>query len=150
MKPEQVHINDVKISTLKRDGTPCIDKNGKSFTIVGILTNEYGSEWINCNYFTEDASTWKGTQQELVIFDEEYNGKTSKKFKLPFKGGAKKSSGGMSDDDRATLKGIRELAYATNVTVNDQKALLGELIRNLKLSGVLKEHLSDGSEEPAF
>lgn len=157
MKPEKVHITEVKVSNTKKDGSECVDKNGKRFLIVGIKTNQYGAEWINCNYFTEaNPSDWIETDQELVIYDEEFNGKTSKKFKLPFKGG----KGGGKTDSVQSVKGNDEVlaalrltyaeARAANATAQKCYTLLTDVIRNLSLSGMYKEHTSDGAEEPTF
>lgn len=81
----KVHITRCKIEG------PKLDKNNKQYWKVGIQTRENGEQWFNSNYFPFNPDRWEGTDQEVILYDEEYQGKTYKKFKLPpreFKGGA--------------------------------------------------------------
>ncbi len=51
--------------------------------LIGIKTQEFGDTWIN-GFENDTTKTWKkGDSISLDIYDEEYNGKTYKKFKSP-------------------------------------------------------------------
>lgn len=79
---ERVTITRVSTSDTDKNGNKLINKFGKPYYKVGIKTNEYGDTFIN-GLMPFNPDRWEGTTQELEIFDEEYNGKTYKKFKLP-------------------------------------------------------------------
>lgn len=83
---EKLTITKVNYSDKKTDGTPLINKYGKSYYEVGIQTKEYGETWLN-GLLSFAPDRWEGSTQELEVYDEEYNGKTYKKFKLPPKAG---------------------------------------------------------------
>lgn len=56
-------------------------KAGKSYSVCSIKTKEHGDVFIN-GFGNKTTESWKiGDIVEAEIFDEEYNGKTSKKFK---------------------------------------------------------------------
>lgn len=60
-----------------------VSKAGKAYESVGIQVAEFGLEWIN-GFGNKDNASWKeGDKVKMVIKDEVYNGKTSKKFELP-------------------------------------------------------------------
>ncbi len=84
---EKVTITRVQADDKKRDGTPLIGKFGKPYFKVGIQTNEYGDTWIN-GFLPFNPDRWVGSTQEIEIYEEEYQGKTYKKFKLPPRAGA--------------------------------------------------------------
>lgn len=78
----KVHITKVSSTNKKKDGTDMINKNGKPFFRVGIQTSEHGEEWIN-GFMPSHPGDWEGSEQELTITEEEFNGKVSKKFAVP-------------------------------------------------------------------
>ncbi len=79
----KVTITRVKVDTQTKDGRPLISsKSGKPYFKVGIQTNEYGATWLN-GLMPFNPDRWQNTTQELEVYDEEYQGKTYKKFKLP-------------------------------------------------------------------
>ena len=58
-------------------------RTNKPYESVGIQVAEFGLEWIN-GFGNKDNASWKeGDKVKMVIKDEVYNGKTSKKFELP-------------------------------------------------------------------
>lgn len=79
-------IEKVFATDTKKDGTKMINKWGKPSWRVGIKTKEHGDEWIN-GFVPFDPNHWEGTEQELIIEDEVYNGERRKKFSLPKRGG---------------------------------------------------------------
>ncbi len=81
---EKVHIIKITVQDKKADGTPMINKWGKPFYRVGIQTREYGNAWIN-GFMNFPPTGWENSEQEMEIYEEEYNGKMQKKFKLPTK-----------------------------------------------------------------
>lgn len=83
---EKVTITKVSISDTDKAGNKLINKFGKPYYKVGIKTNEYGDTFIN-GLMPFSPDRWEGTTQEVEVFDEEYNGKTYKKFKLPPRAG---------------------------------------------------------------
>lgn len=95
----------------RKDGTPVKTKNGHQMYSVGILTDKYGEAWIN-GLMPFNPDKWEGTEQELEIYEEEYNGKMYKKFKLP----PRESSAGGSDKQIALLNEI--LAKVNCIKVN--------------------------------
>ena len=145
-KRETLTIVKVSVKDKNKEGKPYISKTGKPFFLVGIQTNEYGSDYLN-GIMPFNPDKWEGSTQDLITFDEEYNGKVSRKFTLPPR---ENKGGGLSDDDRAAIKAAKEYAIAANTTANKCYVLLTGLVRDLTLSGVLKEHTSDGMEVPEF
>lgn len=144
-KRETLTITKVSVKDKNKDGQPYISKTGKPFFLVGIQTNEYAEQYLN-GIMPFNPDKWEGTKQDLITFDEEYKGKTSRKFTLP----PRENKGGMTDDDKAMFRRIDANELANNIILNDIKKVLSEMLRNLTLSGVLKEHTSDGSEMPPF
>lgn len=122
----KVHITRTKIEG------PKLDKNNKQYYKVGIQTRENGQQWYNSNYFPFNPDRWEGSEQDVILFDEEYQGKTYQKFKLPPReGGRPGAGGGMSEADRSLMQKIMDYAYAANTNIM--------LLRNeLKDAGVLK------------
>ena len=60
-----------------------VSKNGKPYTRCSIKTEGTGDEWIN-GFGNETTKTWNpGDEVEVRLFDEEYEGKTYKKFEAP-------------------------------------------------------------------
>jgi len=58
-------------------------KNGKPYQLIGIKTTEHGDEWMN-GFGSDITTQWKkGDKVSIIIYEEDYNGKTYKKFKLP-------------------------------------------------------------------
>lgn len=133
-----VTITKVTATDTKKDGSKCVDKNGKPFWKVGIKTNEYGEMWLNNNYMLFNPTTWEGTKQELEIYDEEFNGKTDKKFKIPFKGKGGGSRGaGVSEDQ---YKALLRICEATNANV----------LRVISMVDPDRNKTSDGNDGPNF
>jgi len=59
------------------------NKNGKPYQMIGLKTKELGDVWIN-GFGNQTTQGWKqGQVVSIEIYDEEYNGKTYKKFKSP-------------------------------------------------------------------
>ena len=57
-------------------------KAGKSYESVGIQVAEFGEAWIN-GFGNKENANWKeGDKIKVKIFDDTYNGKTSKKFEM--------------------------------------------------------------------
>jgi len=77
MKPQKYTITYIK-SEAK------ISKAGKPYTSVGMKLAEFGDQqWIN-GFGNKQTATWKeGSVVELIVTDEEYNGRVSKKFSIP-------------------------------------------------------------------
>ena len=135
---ETVKVTKVNYSDKKTDGTPLINKFGKPYFKVGIQTKEYGDTWINglCNFAPKD---WEGQAKELEIYDEEYNGKTYKKFKVPSSG----RGGGMTQEQFERIMA----AIEQNHTL--LKRVIGgvqEIYRKVNDDGLT----SDGSPMPNF
>lgn len=79
----KVHIVSVNGKpAAKKDGTPITSKSGKPLFQVGIKTQEFGETWLN-GLMPFNPDRWAGTEQELEVYDEEWQGRTFKKFKLP-------------------------------------------------------------------
>lgn len=134
---EKLTITKVSSSDKSKDGKPLINKFGKPFFKVGIQTNEYGSTWLN-GLMPFSPDRWEGTTQELEVYDEEYQGKTYKKFKLP-----PRDKGGMSDAQYQTI--LAEIrAVNANVLI-----LLGEIRDKGKTSeGDKVPDFSEAEEDP--
>jgi hypothetical protein len=81
----KVHITKIGVlkPSTKKDGTAITSRAGKQLFDVGIQTAEFGDVWINNKFMPFHPERWEGTVQELEIYDEDFNGKTYKKFKLP-------------------------------------------------------------------
>ena len=59
-----------------------VSKAGKAYEGVGIQVAEFGLEWIN-GFGNKDNASWKeGDKVKMIIKDEVYMGKTSKKFEV--------------------------------------------------------------------
>lgn len=63
-----------------------VSKGGKKYTSVSLKTKEYGeNEWIN-GFGNAATANWKvGDKVQVFIFQEEYNGRVSTKFKTASK-----------------------------------------------------------------
>lgn len=96
---QKLNITKCIATDKKKDGTQIINKFGKVSWRVGIQTDKYGEEWING--FLNFNPQWEGTEQELDIYEEEFNGRMSKKFRLPNK----------EDAIKAELSEIKNLLY---------------------------------------
>jgi len=96
---QKLNITKCVATDKKKDGTPIVNKYGKTVWRVGILTDKYGEEWING--FLPFEPKWEGTEQELEIYEEEFNGQIQKKFNLP-----KQEDKLMSD-----IKEIKQMLY---------------------------------------
>jgi len=78
----QVTINKVSWDAKDKQGNPLISKkSGKPYYKVGLQVKEHGEVWIN-GLMPFAPTDWEGKTKDLEIFDEEYQGKTYKKFKL--------------------------------------------------------------------
>lgn len=122
----KVKIIKQTVSDTDKNGNKLISKkSGKPFYKVGIQTNEHGAQWINglLNF----SPNWEGTEQELEIYDEEFNGKTYKKFKLE-----PKKPAGLSEAQLFQIKQASEQAYAAN-----QNIML--LTKRLEEAGVIPD-----------
>jgi len=77
MKPQKYLITYIK-SEQKTS------KAGKPYVSVGMKLAEFGDNtWIN-GFGNKQTASWKeGDTVELVVTDEEYNGRISKKFSIP-------------------------------------------------------------------
>lgn len=77
------HITSVSSKpSVRKDGSAVLTKSGKQMFSVGIKTAELGDVWLS-GLMPFNPDRWEGTEQEIEVYDEEYNGKTYKKFKLP-------------------------------------------------------------------
>lgn len=135
---EKVTITKVNYKDTDKQGNPLLSKKtGRPYWIVGILTNEYGATWLN-GFLPFCPDKWEGTSQEIEVFEEEWQGQTQKKFKLP-----PKNFGGLSEADKTSIAlAVRQSSDALTAV----KKLRGDLI----LSGALKETTSDGNPMPDF
>ena len=80
---EKITLTQVFATNKDKDGKLYEGKFG-NFYRVGIKCNEYGDEWING--FSNEFPTYNvGDTIEVEIAEEEWNGKTQRKFKLPKK-----------------------------------------------------------------
>lgn len=78
----KVHILKVKVDDKDKAGNLLISKKyGKPFYKVGIQTQEFGNDWLN-GLMNFPPNNWEGTEQEIEQYDEDYQGKTYKKFKI--------------------------------------------------------------------
>lgn len=140
----KVHVIKQTVSDTDKTGNKLISKKtGKPFYKIGIQTNEHGAQWING--LVNFPPNWEGTDQELEIYDEEYNGKTYKKFKI-----AQKTQGGLSENDQNAIQKTYEMASASNTNALRVVALIQELARELRDAGVIGQMNSDGSSAPDF
>lgn len=112
-----LNITKVTSKSTKKDGTAYINKNGKPFFVIGIQASQYGQQWINGFYNTVPA--WEGTQQELDIKEEDWQGKKQLKFEVP-----KAKAGGVPDGVAKDISQILFKLGAMNVKINDIHAVL--------------------------
>ena len=77
-------INKCSYTDKKKDGTPILSKFNKPAWRVGLQVSEYGDIWIN-GFLPFAPDRWENTEQEIEIYDEEYQGVKQKKFRLPSK-----------------------------------------------------------------
>lgn len=117
-----------------------------NFNEVGFQTNEHPERWYDFTFNGQSHGLEEGKEYDFEIKTREYNGKTYYSARLPKRGGG----GGMSDQDRALIKQAADNSYAANVTAQKCYTMLTDVIRNMTLSGVYKEHTSDGKPMPDF
>ncbi len=79
---KKLTIIDVWSSDHRKDKTPLIGKDKKPYWIVGLTTQEYGTEKL-WGFLKYNGKDWKGQTKELEIWQEEYNGKMDWKFQIP-------------------------------------------------------------------
>jgi hypothetical protein len=83
---EKITVTQVYSTNQKKDGTPLINaKTNKPYWRVGIKATQYGDMWLN-GFLFNDGKDLQGKEIEVEITEEEFNGKTQKRFKLPSKG----------------------------------------------------------------
>lgn len=80
----KLYITKCTYTDKKKDGTQIQNKWGKVAYRVGLRTNEYGTRWIN-GFLPFVPNRWEGSEQELDITEEEYNGQKQLRFALPNK-----------------------------------------------------------------
>lgn len=80
---EKLRVTKVNYQDKDKDGNPLKGKYGPYFRI-GLLTDKYGETWIN-GFAKTNCKDMEGKEVELEVFDEEYQGKSYKKFKFPAK-----------------------------------------------------------------
>ena len=78
----KIHVKKASFMDKKKDGTALIGKNGKPYFRVGLITTEFGDTWVN-GFLPFPPDKWEGSEQELEITEETYQGKVQKKFSLP-------------------------------------------------------------------
>ena len=83
---EKLRVVKVSYKDKDKNGQPLKGKYGPYF-IVGIQTDKYGDVWLN-GFSKTNGKDMEGKEVELEVYDEEFNGKTYKKFKFPSKAGA--------------------------------------------------------------
>lgn len=81
MSVEKVKLTKVSATNRKKDGSECVTVKGQKFFKVGIQTEQHGEEYINGLIFADEVPFSEGEEVYLNIFEEEYDGATSKKFK---------------------------------------------------------------------
>ena len=133
MALEKVTITHVTASNTKKDGTPILSKFGKPSWIVGLKTNEYGEVWLN-GFLPFDTAKWQGSTQEIEVYEEEWQGRTQKKFKLPPRNPV------LSDTDKQDIQKAKEDAYNALYSVNALK-------QQLVAAGILKDVIPGTSVE---
>ena len=79
-------VTKVFATDTKKDGTKMINKWGKPQWRVGLQLEGMGDEWIN-GFLPFNPDRWEGSEQELILEEEEYNGEKRKKFSTPKTGG---------------------------------------------------------------
>ena len=80
-----VTLTKVSVSDKNKNGQTLITKKSKPFFKVGILTNEYGDQWINGLVFGERPTWGEKDKVELLIGKETYNGVEKLAFEVPRK-----------------------------------------------------------------
>lgn len=78
---QKVNVTKITGRNTKKDGTALVNKFGKPYFIIGLQCTQHGQTWING--FESTIPQWEGKEIELDIFEEEYNGTKSLKFKVP-------------------------------------------------------------------
>ena len=99
---KKVNILQIKYTDKKKDGSEMLSKFGKKSWLVDILTDTYEERWAK-GFTPFPPDQWKGTEQTLVFFEEEYQGKKYLKFKLQ-----KRDQGGFTQEDRDMLKRVED------------------------------------------
>jgi hypothetical protein len=136
-------MTKVTITALK-DTERTSQRTGKPFTSRGIRVNEYGERWLS-GFAGKDNASW--TVGDTVEIDVEEKGEYLN-FTVPKGSGAKGSSN--NDEVLAALRQTYAEVRAAKVEVEKMRVLLTDVIRNMTLSGMYKEHTSDGNEAPSF
>ena len=82
MSLQKVKITKVSYTNKRKDGTPLISKFGKSYYRVGLLCQEFGSQWLN-GFLNFEPKDWIDKIMEFEIQEEEYMGQRKLVFRLP-------------------------------------------------------------------
>jgi len=96
----QLHVTKVNFTDKNKAGELIRSKEGKVRYKVGILTEEYGTKWIN-GFLPFPPDRWEGTTQELEIFEDE---KWGTQFKLPEREDAKGVDNSSVEFQRLNIK----------------------------------------------
>ena len=78
----KVHVTKVSATDKRKDGSVITNKWGKTSWRVGLKTQEHGDVWLN-GMMPFNPDRWEGTEQEIEVFEEEYNGTKRQAFRLP-------------------------------------------------------------------
>lgn len=81
---EKLRVSKVYSTNVDKQGNPLSGKYGPYWR-VGLKTDRYGDEWVS-GFSKFNCKDWEGKEIELEIYEEVYNGKICKKFKIPNKG----------------------------------------------------------------
>lgn len=116
---QKYNVTKVTGRNTKKDGTALVNKFGKPYFIIGIQVTQHGQSWING--FADSIPQWEGKEIELDIFEEEYNGTKSLKYKVP------------KAEEKATNDVTRELnSFGLKLGVINSK--LDKIMEALKIS----------------
>ena len=85
MNPKSYELKYVNQFAVDKSGNPYKTKNGKPFVRVSIKVAEHGDNFISGLFFGENCPWKVGETVELVIAEEEYQGKKQLKFDIPRK-----------------------------------------------------------------
>ncbi len=82
---QEIHVSKFTATDKKKDGTPLTGKFGPFWrvSIQGVEFEGWASGLVNGAEKPED---WTGKVVSLDLYDEDFEGKTYKKFKIPKKG----------------------------------------------------------------
>ena len=125
----QLTITKCNYKNTDKEGKPLIGKkSGKPYWKVGILTNEFGTVWVN-GFTPFPPDKWEGTIQELVIKDDP---KWGKQFELP-----PREKAGISETDKADIQKAKADAYAARIDANKALKIVTDLYGELIKKGVV-------------